>query len=59
MVQNDKLRQIDDFSEFYINAGTTIEDKIPVAGVDGSRTSPNSGPIRSWKGGLTPVTSSL
>ena len=30
----DKIRPIDDLSEFFVNACTTIEDKVPVAGVD-------------------------
>ncbi len=29
-----RIRQIDDFSEYFVNACTTVEDKIPVAGVD-------------------------
>jgi len=29
-----RIRQIDDFSEYFVNACTTVADKIPVAGVD-------------------------
>ena len=32
--QKDKFRQIDDFSEYFVNACTTVENKIPVSGVD-------------------------
>ena len=32
--QKDKIRQIDDFSEYFVNACTTTRDKVTVAGVD-------------------------
>ena len=34
VTQKEKVRQIDDFSEYYLNACTTVADKIPVAGID-------------------------
>ncbi len=34
VTQKEKVRQIDDFSEYFVNACTTVADKIPVAGVD-------------------------
>ena len=32
--QKEKIRQIDDVSEFFVNSCSTVADKIPVAGVD-------------------------
>ena len=34
VTQKEKVRQIDDFSEYFLNACTTVADKIPVAGID-------------------------
>ena len=34
VTQKEKVRQIDDFSEYFLNACTAVADKIPVAGID-------------------------